>query len=139
MKQLCCLLMTAVAAIVACSGDDLPSNPTDGNTANTVAVGNNVFTPSAISVPAGTTVTWQWNSNGVVHNVTFEDQVTSNDRSEGSFPRTFTAAGTYPYQCTIHGSQGMTGTVTVTSAQSGGSGGDGTGSGGSGGGGGNYP
>jgi plastocyanin len=124
-------------AALACSSDNGPSNPTDGNNANTVTVGNNVFTPSSLSVTAGSTVTWQWSSSGVVHNVTFEDQVTSDDRSTGSFPRTFSAAGTYSYHCTIHAAEGMTGTVTVTTAGTGGGGGGGEGGGG--GGGGAYP
>jgi plastocyanin len=129
------LLFIAALAAIACSSDNGPSQPTNGN-ANTVTVGNNVFTPSSLSVPVGSTVTWQWSSGGVVHNVTFEDQVTSDDRSTGSFPRTFSAAGTYPYHCTIHAAQGMTGTITVTAAGTGGGGGGG-GSGG--GGGGAYP
>ena len=130
------LLVIATLVTLGCSGDDSPSQPTNGS-GNTVTVGNNVFTPSSLSVPAGTTVTWQWNSSGVVHNVTFDDQVTSSDRSTGSFPRTFSAAGTYPYHCTIHVAEGMTGTITVTAAGTGGGGGGGGGSGG--GGGGAYP
>ena len=132
------LLLLAALAALACSGDDGPSQPADGNDATTVTVGNNVFTPSSLSVPVGSVVTWQWSSNGVVHNVTFEDGVTSDNRSSGSFLRTFTAAGTYPYECTIHVGQGMTGTVTVTATTTGGGGGS-TGGGGTGGGGGNYP
>ena len=131
-------LLIAALATLACSGDDGPSQPADGNDGTTVTVGNNVFTPASLSVPVGSVVTWQWSSNGVVHNVTFEDGITSNDRSSGSFPRTFTAAGTYPYECTIHVGQGMTGTVTVTAGTTGGSG-DGGAGGGGGGGGGNYP
>lgn len=109
------------AATLACSGDDGPSQPSDGNGAVTVNVVNNSFDPNAISVPVNGTVTWQWNSSGVVHNVTFQDgHPPSGDLSSGSFSRTFSAAGTIPYACTIHAAEGMAGTVTVTGSTSGG-------------------
>jgi plastocyanin len=131
----------AIAGL-ACSGNDGPSDPGDGANTPTVEVVNNDFNPATLEVPVNTTVTWQWNSAGVTHNVTFDDGPTSGDRTSGSFPRTFGTAGTYDYVCTIHAAQGMTGTVTVTAAASGtgggGGGGGGAGSGG-GGGGGNYP
>jgi plastocyanin len=134
------LIAVAAALALGCSGGD--NNPTQPSTNNgsTVAVVNNQFNPATITVPVGGTVTWQWNSGGVTHNVTFQDGTTSGDMSSGSFPRTFQAAGTFPYLCTIHGSLGMTGVVNVTAASGGtGSGGGGSGAGGGGGGGGAYP
>src|SRR3954470_10357840 len=122
MTNLRLIAASVLLTVLACSGDDGPSQPTNGS-GNTVTVANNVFTPATLSVAVGSTVTWQWSSAGVVHNVTFDDAVTSGDRSTGSFPRTFSAAGTYPYHCTIHGSLGMTGTVTVTASTAGGGGG----------------
>jgi plastocyanin len=126
-------LILAIAAALACSGgDDGPSQPTDGNSDFTVSVGNNLFSPSSLSVPVNGTVTWQWNSGGVAHNVTFQDGATpSGDLTSGSFSRTFAAAGTYSYVCTLHAALGMAGSVTVAGT---------TGGGGSGGGGGGaYP
>jgi plastocyanin len=64
-------------------------------------------------VEAGGTVVWTWASNGVEHNVTFEDEVTSGNQGSGTYQRTFANAGTFDYFCTIHGS-GMSGTITVT-------------------------
>jgi plastocyanin len=105
---------------------------------NTVTVGNNFFSPANLSVAAGTTVTWSWATGAVEHNVTFDDGEHSATQSSGSFPRTFSAAGTYPYHCTIHGAAAMHGSVTVTSGSTtGGTGG--SGGGGGGGGGGGYP
>lgn len=128
-------LIALVAALAAgCSGDDNPSQPS-GNTGFSVAVVNNQFNPSTIDVPVGSTVTWQWNSSGVTHNVRFQDGTTSGDKSSGSFPRTFQAAGNFPYICTIHGAEGMSGVVNVTASSGGGGGGGGSG----GGGGGAYP
>jgi plastocyanin len=134
------LIAVAAALALGCSGGD--NNPTQpsSNNGSTVAVVNNQFNPATITVPVGSTVTWQWNSGGVTHNVTFQDGTTSGDMSSGSFPRTFQAAGNFPYLCTIHGSLGMTGVVNVTAASGGtGSGGGGSGAGGGAGGGGAYP
>ena len=140
MRHLRLVLAVAGVAALACSGDDNPSSPTDGGGgASTVSVGPSgtlSFSPAALTVPVNTTVTWNWSSGGVVHNVTFQDGTTSGNKSSGSFQRTFGTAGTFSYLCTIHGAA-MSGTVTVTGS-SGGSGG--TGGGGSGGGGGGaYP
>jgi plastocyanin len=43
--------------------------------------------------------------------VTFDDGVASPTQSDGTYSRTFAAAGTYTYHCTVHPS--MTGTITV--------------------------
>ncbi len=128
--------MVAGAALMSCSGDNTPTAP-EGDTGTTVAVSNNVFDPSSLTVPVNTTVTWVWNSGGVEHNVLFADGATSGNRTSGQYPRPFTVAGTYPYICSIHG-QAMSGVVTVTAGSStggGGTGGGGTGGGGTGGGG----
>jgi plastocyanin len=129
------LALLSAAATLACGGDDEPTDPGDGNGDFTVTVVNNSFSPSALAVPVGSIVTWQWASSGVTHNVTFEDQAPgSGDRSSGSFSRTFSATGDYAYVCTLH--VGMAGAVSVTSSATGGGG---TGGGGTGGGGGGYP
>jgi plastocyanin len=76
---------------------------------------NNTFFPTSITVPKGTTVTWEWQGVTLAHNVVFAaalgapDDIT--DRTSGSVPRTFNTAGTFNYTCTNHG--GMNGTVTV--------------------------
>jgi plastocyanin len=123
----------------ACGGgSDSPTGPMDAG-GNTVTVGNNFFSPVDLSVAAGTTVTWSWAPGAVEHNVTFDDGEHSATQSSGSYPRTFSAAGSYPYHCTIHGAAVMHGTVTVTgSGTSGGGGGGGMGGGGTGGGGYDY-
>jgi plastocyanin len=41
----------------------------------------------------------------------FDDGQKSADQSTGTYTRTFTTAGAYPYHCTIH--PGMAGSVTV--------------------------
>ena len=136
MRSRSLLTAAAVLAALGCSGDDGPTNPGDtgDDTSPTVTVSDNVFTPSTLSVPVNGTVTWQW-SAAAEHNVTFDDVPPSPTQIAGSFARSFAAAGTYPYRCTIHVAQGMTGTITVTA----GTGGTGGGGGGDTGGGGGYP
>ncbi len=77
-----------------------------------VAIDNFTFTPSKITIPVGTTVTWI-NHDDVPHTVT------ANDKSFGSkamdtddrFSHKFAAAGTYAYFCAVH--KHMTGEVIV--------------------------
>jgi len=133
MKWKSLLTTVAVAAWLGCSGDSGPSQPGDtGDSGPTVAVLNNLFDPATLEIPLNSTVTWQWNSGGVVHNVTFQSAPSSGDRASGSFARRFDAAGSYSYVCTIHGAQVMSGVVNVAA------GAGGTGGGGDGGGGGGY-
>lgn len=130
------LAAPAAAALLSCGGDGGSNEPSDGDTGSTVSVVNNAFTPGTVEVALNSTVTWQWNSGGVEHNVTFDAGPASGNRTSGSFSRTFAAAGSFAYACTIHAAEGMTGVVNV--AGSTGGGGDGGGGGGDGGGGG-YP
>jgi plastocyanin len=71
------------------------------------------FSPSAVTITKGGTVTWN-NTGSTVHNVTFTTAGAPSsigNFSSGSNSRTFPTAGTYSYQCTNHA--GMSGTVTV--------------------------
>ncbi len=107
-----------VALALGCGGGggDTITNPGGGNngggsTSNAISVIDNSFSPSATTVTVGTTVTWTWNGSNQ-HNVTFDDGTKSATQSSGTFDRTFDAAGTYKYHCTIHGAA-MSGSVTV--------------------------
>ena len=126
----------AVAALSACGGSsdsygNGPTNPGTTNPGGTTAVNTNTvviaeqsFNPGVVSVPAGTTVTWEWKActddgyggygGCVSHNVTFDDgsSIASSTQSTGTFSRTFNTVGTYKYHCAIHGA-GMSGQVTV--------------------------
>ncbi len=71
------------------------------------------FSPAAVSVTAGGTVTWT-NSTGISHNVTFSAggaPAAIPSFISGSQSRTFPTSGTWNYACTNH--QGMTGQVVV--------------------------
>jgi plastocyanin len=89
--------------------------------------------PSVVYVSPGDTVEWFYNDPGcdaiVVcpgHNVTFADGPSSATVKGNTlvpvypdtpviFTRTFLAAGTYQYWCSLHRSFGMTGTIIVGS------------------------
>ena len=83
--------------------------------ANTVAIKNFAFAPAAITVKAGTKVTWT-NQDSDAHTVTSQHNsgpLNSTALNTGqSYSYTFTKPGTYSYLCTIH--PFMTATVTVT-------------------------
>jgi plastocyanin len=77
-----------------------------------VAAKDNRFTPAAIEVPAGTTVTWEFEDGFVPHDVSGDGFSSGGPQRKGSFTHTFDAPGTFPYRCTLH--DGMTGQVIVT-------------------------
>jgi plastocyanin len=119
----------AVASLCACGGGGGSSTtsppPTGGvNTpppANGISVSNDMFSPGTKTVAVGSEVKWAWNSCSgdpyygqtcTAHSVTFDDGTTSPTQDQGTFTRTFTAAGVYNYHCSVHGAA-MTGTITV--------------------------
>lgn len=76
-----------------------------------------LFLPSALTIPAGTTVTWI-NDERAKHTATADDGAfDSGDQSLGqSYSVTFGQPGVYPYFCRYHGDVGgvgMAGTITV--------------------------
>ena len=80
----------------------------------TVTLRNIAFSPKSLSVSKGTNVTFAFRDDGIVHNVVSVGRKkfkTISSRSSGSQRRTFTSAGTYRYQCTLH--PGMSGRITV--------------------------
>ena len=123
------VICTLLAALAGCGGAGTDpgygGNPPGGNppppSPNAITVGNNSFEPSSVTVSAGTTVTWTWNActgdgyggkTCTEHSVAFADGSASSRKSEGTWSRSFATAGTYPYQCSVHGSY-MSGTVIV--------------------------
>lgn len=85
---------------------------------STVTIFDNYYSPSNLSIPAGTTVTWT-NSGAASHTVTANDSsFDSGTLAPGtSYYHTFDAPGTYSYYCRIHG-MGMSGTITVVASSS---------------------
>ena len=118
----------ALISAAACGGGgygETTAPPPGGNMpvpTGGISVTNNEFSPAAKTIPAGTTVTWAWNtcsgggiygpSTCVAHSVKFDDGTTSATQEQGSYSRTFNSAGSYPYHCAVHGAA-MAGTVIV--------------------------
>lgn len=108
-------------------GGTNPGGTTTPPAANTVTLVNSTFSPTSMTVTAGTTVTWKWNdcSGGdgyggggatcVTHQIAFDDGsgITSTSQDQGTFGRTFNAKGTFKYHCVIHQAMGMSGEIVV--------------------------
>jgi plastocyanin len=127
-------VLLAVASLVGCGGGggSGSTSPNPNPPVNTtppvggISVTNDAFSPATKTVSVGTSVQWAWNSctggdpyggggaTCVEHSVTFDDGSSSSAlQGQGTFSKTFNTAGTYTYHCQIHGTMGMTGTITV--------------------------
>jgi plastocyanin len=115
--------LLCLALLLAGCGDDPAGTGQTPPSSAAVNVGNIFFqsvhngsvNPAVDTVAAGGTVTWTWTQTGT-HSVQFADvglpespALTDN----GSvFSQAFPTAGTYPYDCGIHG-PAMYGTIVV--------------------------
>ena len=93
-------LVTATAALPAQAADSV------------IVIKKFMFNPMDVTVPAGTSVTWE-NEDGEPHTVV---SLTGDFRSQAldekdKFSHQFAAPGTYKYICSIH--PRMVGTITV--------------------------
>lgn len=104
------LLGAALLAPAATQAIDVPPPPAPA-APNAVNIGWMVFVPGTLTVAPGTTVTWT-NTDDSNHMIKFADQKGPRLDKGQTYSRTFGAAGTYPYQCGIHGPR-MTGTIVV--------------------------
>ena len=112
------LFLTAVAASAwACGSSSSPSSPTPAGSPVSIVSGASTLTttayaPNPITIAVGGTVTWMNNDNTAHTATATAGAFDSGTIAPGaSFSRTFTAAGSFPYRCTLH--PGMVGTVTV--------------------------
>ena len=127
------LLTSMILAVVAgCSGYNAPMDPSTGGGSDpapataSVIVGNVFFksghngsTNRAVdTVAVGGTVTWTWTSTGdIPHSVEslgspiFRNSIIQTGDGK-THEATFHSAGTYQYDCAIHG-PAMTGTIVV--------------------------
>jgi plastocyanin len=82
-----------------------------------VGSGGLIFTPAVTNIHVGDQVLWTWGGNN--HNVTSLTSAWTASPTQGTgttFANTFNAAGTFPYECTIHALSHMTGAVVVATA-----------------------
>jgi plastocyanin len=111
-----CIVSLAVAvlvvAILIAGGAGSRVNAQQALPAIEVKIDNFSFGPAAITVPAGTTVTWT-NRDDIPHTVVSDDKVFKSKvlDTDEKFSYTFSKPGTYPYFCSVHPK--MTGKVVV--------------------------
>ncbi|WP_135533295.1 plastocyanin/azurin family copper-binding protein [Halostella pelagica] len=90
-----------------------------GGTETVELTGDNVFDPDELYIQPGTTVVFEWTSDG--HNIVVEDQPADANweghepiENEGfTYEHTFEVMGEYAYYCKPHASLGMEATITV--------------------------
>ena len=108
----------ALIASAACSSSSSPMMPSNSSgtpvsiVSGASSLTTTVYSPNPIVLAVGGTATWK-NNDSVTHTATANDGTWSSGSIApgASFSRTFPAAGSFPYRCTIH--PGMVGTVTV--------------------------
>ena len=100
------ILLFAAKSSVVMSAQQAPAASTE------VKIDNFSFGPAAITVPAGTTVTWT-NRDDIPHTVVSDDKIFKSKvlDTDEKFSYTFSKPGTYPYFCSVHPK--MTGKVVV--------------------------
>jgi plastocyanin len=102
-------LLLALAPACGSSSSSKTSSTVPANAA-VVDVKNVAFNPETVTIKAGHTVAWKFDDGSVAHNVSGEG-FRSPDRTSGIFSHTFSKAGDYKYDCTIHA--GMNGEVII--------------------------
>jgi len=111
MKAALMRVAAMIGLVVALSAAGVVAAPSTPATAE-VTIDNFSFSPAELKVAVGTTVTWT-NRDDIPHTVVSTDKVFKSkvlDTSE-TFSFTFSAAGTFPYFCSLHPK--MTGRVIV--------------------------
>jgi len=115
-------LTVTLLALAGCNSYTSPSggggDSGGGGHSTTITVGNDFFSPTPNTVPAGT-VTFSWNTPSNGHTLTWDSGPGTLPANTGvitSGTRTVTLQpGTYQYHCAIHGGPGtgMHGTIIV--------------------------
>ena len=84
-------------------GEKNASAGSPNSAANEVKIDNFSFTPTNVTIPAGTTVTWT-NNDDIPHTIVSDDKLFKSKvlDTDEKFSYTFTKPGTYPYFCSIH-------------------------------------
>ncbi|MBK6662493.1 MAG: hypothetical protein IPG47_06980 [Thermoflexaceae bacterium] len=81
-----------------------------------VTIGDNIFQPVLSSISVGKSIDWAWEGTGnhsVVMKTPDGKEVKPPEQTKGTFTFKFETAGTYDYQCGVHGER-MQGRVQVS-------------------------
>jgi plastocyanin len=111
-------MLAGMALVLALVGMLGVSREARAQSDTTVTIADFAFSPNAITVQAGSTVTWV-NNDAVPHTATGDNGEfdTGSIAPGGSATITFDTAGTIAYHCTIH--PNMTASITVQAASNG--------------------
>lgn len=113
------LAVLVLPALPATAGGGCHTSGTQG-TGDTVELVDMCFTPSALTIQPGDSVTWV-NTDPMVHNVSGSLWGHYDDLNPGEkFTATFDQPGIFPYACNYH--PGMTGVIVVGDGLAAGSG-----------------
>jgi plastocyanin len=103
-----------VSAVAVCG---LVAPASAGAADASVSVGDNSFSPAAVTIAVGDSVTWTNPAGGNPHNVNFDGGLFDPPPAPSpgwSLTRTFATVGSFSYVCDVHSN--MDGTVTVAAA-----------------------
>lgn len=92
-----------------------PAAVSPGSLSFVIRVTDNVFTPKNLTVPSGTSVTWEWsgkNKHSVVGNFGSQAVHSPTHQGSGELSLTFHTIGAWHYECGVYG-QAMSGNITV--------------------------
>lgn len=110
-------VLAVIAALAACSSTTADGTPAT-TSANTVTLTATAFEPATITIKAGETVTWKWETG--THDVESgtncapDGTFSSGEPVTGAnFEHKFDTAGTFDYFCSVHCGSGMVGKVIV--------------------------
>ncbi|MGZ4920383.1 MAG: cupredoxin domain-containing protein [Halobacteriota archaeon] len=113
-KHLLLLTLALIIAPLVIAGCSSSSSQSQISTAsqNSIAIKNDAFNPSSITISKGATVTWT-NEELEMHTVTSDTGAfdSGNLNHGDSYSHQFNDAGTFPYHCSPH--HFMKGTITV--------------------------
>jgi plastocyanin len=80
-----------------------------------VTISDNKFEPDEVTIGVNHEVTWEWtgnNAHSVVGSFDGEEFESQRFTGSGTFVHSFDKAGTFEYQCGVHGAA-MSGKVTI--------------------------
>jgi len=109
------LLMALGLLLAACGGGTATEGDGDGGDGETVSLSGGTFSPSTLTIPVGSTVTFTGSAGHTVtegsNGTAVDDPIV--DESGGAEPIvvTFNEAGTYQITCRIHPAMNLTITV----------------------------
>ena len=112
------LSLTLLVLLAGCGAPAPKTPPKDAEGRYVIEMtSGNQFSPATATVPQGAVVVWE-HMGGAPHDVQAKDGSFSSGPIGGleegeEWPHQFNETGTFQYECQVHASSGMKGTITV--------------------------